>query len=237
MENGYALSKQDVETLREVVRIVRSNPQLLKNRSSSISTARDVEDHQAPEVYIAYPQESSGIPELAHVGSVSGSGTTMVAPRDMPGKARCDIFKITRDDQGNPVLVPIQKSVTVYNLTTSQLDQDWLVVVRDKSGNWLATTGGGGGGGTIQFTILSADCETGCVEAVVTVLGAGESSVEVGDTVNVYDGLGCFFNVREDLLIGLNGIAHRFQGDDPCTVYDSESTHWRVAALCCSVGC
>jgi len=227
MAEGYVLSAEDVAILREVVAIVKSDPTRLKNRSNSTYGAREVEDHQAPETYIAVPQDENGIPALTE----SGDG-------DIPGIGVCDIYRVGTDAFNEPILQEIGRSVKVHNVTLSELEKKPMGVTRDKFGKWLAMSGGGGGGGgTIQFTILSADCEAGCVEAEVTALGVGESSVEVGDTISVLDGLGCFFNVREDLLIGLNGIAHRFEGDNPCSDYDIETSHWRVAALCCSIGC
>jgi hypothetical protein len=104
-------------------------------------------DHQAPEVYVAVPQDENGIPALDVAGT--GSGTWAGADSDdEPGSGLCDIFQIVDD-----VLVPTGFSETVYNLSGSAIVRDWILVVRDKYGKWFAVTAGGGSSATTRYGV------------------------------------------------------------------------------------
>ena len=87
----------------------------------------------APDVYIALPP-SGGIPALTRAaGTSAGDG-------DKPGSAICNIYRIdyTVDPE---VLEPVDGlDATVFNLSTTAVDEDWIEVKRTKFGIWLAAT-------------------------------------------------------------------------------------------------
>jgi hypothetical protein len=130
-EKTYGLTEAEVAILQKV--IDRVLPSRLNQYSRPGSSETQL---NTPEVYVAYPQESDGIPAL-----VAGTG----GDPDVPGSAKCDIYRILGGPQGSPTLVKVGNLFqTVYNLTKSILTQDWLTVTRDKFGSWLAQVGGSG---------------------------------------------------------------------------------------------
>jgi len=97
--------------------------------------------HQAPEIYVAKPQESSGIPAMT-----PAAGT---ATFDEPGEALCDIYQIVVT-AGVPEIQPTGLEKTVYNVSTTAIDQVLVVVKRDKYGRWLAEAPGTGGSELVE---------------------------------------------------------------------------------------
>lgn len=100
---------------------------------------------QTPEVYVARTPPG-GIPAL----DAQGTGTS---DDDSPGSATCDLYRIVQDfgagtgtaDDGPPSLRPTGRTKLVYNLSEAAVDGDaWVLVVRDKFGNWVASGGAGG---------------------------------------------------------------------------------------------
>jgi hypothetical protein len=135
-----ALSDQDVAILQDLINIHKGQ---LGNTPSRPPTERswdEAEDHQAPEVYIAKPQTSAGIPKLLPTDGTTGTGTDISGSLfDEPGKAECDIYQMLVDEtSGDPELHVIGLNLLVHNLSSSDIDQDWILVSRTKFGKWVA---------------------------------------------------------------------------------------------------
>lgn len=133
----YGLTKADVDFLKELKRAYgggRQNPP-----SSRLGYDIFDDSPQAPEVYIALVP-SGGIP--ANEGDpelLPGTGTELdLNQGDTPGSATCQIYRII-----GGVLYSCDFSKVVYNLSASAIDEQWITVIRDKFGNWIAQTGGG----------------------------------------------------------------------------------------------
>jgi hypothetical protein len=144
MTDIYALSRSDVDTLKQLVGWWKSTPGRTLNRPHA-----DEQIFYAPEVYIALTPHS-GIPPLTpgEPGTGSGSGTylgtgtstTNPLDKDRPGSADCPIYRIIHDSTG-PFLQQISSGLTVlvYNISVEWVPgQFWVVVERDKFGSWIA---------------------------------------------------------------------------------------------------
>jgi hypothetical protein len=88
-----------------------------------------------------------GIPALNDVAG-TGSG-------DVPGSAECEVYNVifANGDEDSPTLRPVDGlTPTVYNLSETAVAAGWVLVVRDKFGQWwavpTAVSSGGGTGGT-----------------------------------------------------------------------------------------
>lgn len=92
------------------------------------------DDFTTPDIYIAWPP-AAGIPACW-----DDPGT---APA-LPGEATCDIYRI-KVVSGEAELHAVPGlSHKVYNLSNAKIDQDWVVVGRDKFGKWLVIGGAAG---------------------------------------------------------------------------------------------
>lgn len=93
--------------------------------------------------YIAKPTETTGIP-----------------PRedDVPGRAACNIYRIILDGTGEPSLVQASdiELQYVYNISTSTISQDWVLVQQDRFGDWVAC----GGSPSDESSSSSSDLES-----------------------------------------------------------------------------
>jgi len=127
MPKAIVLTEKDGELLRALLAAERKRLRNTPPRLSSERSSDEGEDHQAPEVYVAFPQEETGIPALEATDP----------PR--PGHAKCDIYQIRIMSDGvTPELIPINEFwKIVYNPFDVPIRQDWIVVVRDKYGKWL----------------------------------------------------------------------------------------------------
>ena len=250
-EQLFGLSTQDVAILQQLISIHKGQ---LANTPSRPPTERswdEAEDHQAPEVFIAKPQTSGGIPRLLPAGTGTGTdqfGTTESGSAyDEPGKAECDIYKILTDSvSGDPELhqmTPFKQ--VVYNLSSTDLNQEWILIIRTKSGKWIASPTGGNGATTIRFEVTAAGPHLGstdvdCDFVVATVLGVScGGNVSVGDEVNVWDPSQCHFNLPMDVLIGAKGTAtdmtNNIEGVDCLDERaDEGSCRFVIHSLCCS---
>ncbi len=230
-------SDKDLEALRTLIKFVQDGKIRVPSRSQFDASFAGEEDHQAPECYIAYPQDESGIPALT-----PGEGSDP----DIAGEATCDIYRILNNGTGEPEVIGITGfEKQVYNLSSSSIDQDWLTVHRDKFGNWLTTPPGSGGGARIRAEIISVDCEAVPIEAVCMVLSrpCGVATVEGEDEtgmVTVYDRLGCVFVEPEADLIGrqlkADYLDSGFLGTgtvDAGTGSTDQPCQWEADFLCC----
>ena len=100
--------------------------------------------YQPPEVYLARTP-SAGIPG----SDVAGTGTS---GDDIPGSATCDIYRLLEENNGTAGDSCLRKMFidkVVWNVSTEDFEGDsWILVIRDKNGQWFAvSTNGGAGGG------------------------------------------------------------------------------------------
>lgn len=182
-----ALSDEDVAILQELINIHKGQ---LGNTPSRPPTERswdEAEDHQAPEVYIAKPQTSAGIPKLLETGT--GTGTDVSGSDfDEPGKAECDIYKIVVDSvSGDPELHPTGLTKIVHNLSPSDLDQDWILVIRTKAGKWIALLGGEEITVVTDYRVDAANLKLQKKTRTIKVIPTGDES----DWIDVHTGTDC----------------------------------------------
>ncbi len=146
MSKPWMPSEQDRVILQDLINIHKGQLQNTPSRPPTERSWDEAEDHQAPEVYIAKPQTSAGIPKLLPTDGSTGTGTDISGSLfDEPGKAECNIYKILVDDtSGDPELHSMGFTKIVHNLSPSDLDQDWLLVTRTKAGKWIATPSAAG---------------------------------------------------------------------------------------------
>lgn len=160
------LDADDIRLLKEMTRAYKTNRQ-----NSSSRTHPDTDDPTASDVYIAYPQEATGIPALQDaVGTGTGTGPE---EGDLPGSALCDIYRII----GETEIIPVGFDIRVFNLSSNDIDQDWLTVAKDKFGTWLVT---GTGGASVTPYIITQRDEFGT--------GTGTSGGETGLKAAIYQG-------------------------------------------------
>lgn len=150
MPKPWMPSEQDRVILQDLINVRKRQLQNTPSRPPTERSWDETEDHQAPEVYVAKPQTSAGIPALLEAsigvgtGSPIGTGTLdSGSTYDEPGKAECDIYQILVDGtSGDPELHPVTEfSHIVHNITKSALSQDWVQIHRTKYGKWLALPG------------------------------------------------------------------------------------------------
>lgn len=125
------MNEPDILLLQDLLRVLRSpdGARLL----SGGGKYQEPELVPAPDIYIAYPQSSSGIPaKTASVGTGSANDSIGTV-----GEALCDIYRIV-----NGEIVPIGRSLTVKNVGGA-ISQTPLQVNRTKFGEWVAVVGGG----------------------------------------------------------------------------------------------
>lgn len=220
----HFLTDEEVALLQRVIDAHHKNRINTPSRPPTERSFSDREDHQAPETYIAFPQDEDGIPALTpNVGTADDD-------YDEPGVATCDIYRIIVTD-GTPKLQPISGlEREVYNLSENAVPQAWLTVTRDKFGQWLpfdpgtgrmihgtvlgAATGTGGG--------FSSSDETFSIDNVVAIFGANPTAAVTGtgptdDDLEIYN-------------------VHNFSGDagDRATcVYCQEDARWECIQVDC----
>lgn len=119
-DDDYALIQKMIDRERQGLYVPRHRPPVEHSFVDGV-------DHQAPECYIAYVP-AGGIPELvSSLGTVGAGG-------DIPGSAFCAIYRLVGDS-----LRPTGFSKKVYNVSKNSIEQGWVVVQRDKYGNWVTS--------------------------------------------------------------------------------------------------
>ena len=111
-------------------------------------------------------------------------------------------------------------------------------------------TAGGGGTPTILFEVVrvlrGVGLNCNAMECDILNVSCSEISVSAGDTVTVYDEIGCVFNAPEHLLLGRRGYAIKmsnpsYRMNDPLIIESgtediaapSGSCRWCAQTLCC----
>lgn len=132
-----ALTPEDVEFIRELAQEVYSQARPSGGRSRSLED----DDYPAPECYVA-KTPSGGITAFAtETGTGSGVGGDTGTGYDeafMPSSGTCAVYKlVTVEPRGTKELVATGFSKLVYNLLpVSVAGSVFVVIVRDKYGNW-----------------------------------------------------------------------------------------------------
>jgi len=176
------------------------------------------EDQSAPEVYVARP--INGVIPAMTPASSTGTGTgTGTAPEcdiyDSPGYAECRIYEIIDTDNCGPALMEVEDhDEKVYNLSETEISTggDYIPVMRDKFGKWLAVPPSGG-----------SPIKTICLTSTLA-QGQGQTATatdsDTGETYIIYDPHGEFYGA-----VGAGGYA--FQSS-----YDSIGTLRLLRVTC-----
>ncbi len=183
MPKPWMPSEQDRVILQDLINIHKGQ---LGNTPSRPPTERswdEAEDHQAPEVYIAKPQTSAGIPKLLPTDDTTGTGTDISGSLyDEPGKAECDIYQILVDGtSGDPELHVIGLNLLVHNLSSSDIDQDWILVSRTKFGKWIAVPSATAIAGDIEWAKLDGTLNEGST-ATASIWRGGPKVADLADS-------------------------------------------------------
>lgn len=170
----YFLTEQQVKALDRFIAAEKRKP------APTGRQWEEGEDYLPPETYLARTP-SSGIPRL-----VEDTGTAF--SDDQPGFADCNIYQIHGGDSTSPRLVRVSNfTQRVFNIRASAVLGDiWVLVTRDKYGNWyVAETGSGSGTGT------------GTGVCIQTIDGQSLNNIPVGIPIYVFgvDADGCLIKV------------------------------------------
>ncbi|MFA5376322.1 MAG: hypothetical protein WC455_11310 [Dehalococcoidia bacterium] len=166
---AFYLTENDVEVLSRVLRDYRSTAKQPMRR-------QEIDEHQAPEVYVAHPQ----------VGVLPGITKADGDLYYRPGKAKCNIYRIVEDVVNEPELRPLcggdnqdECFKHVYNVSNQCLEQ-FFPVLRDKFGHWLALSG-------LQiFTCeLTENLLPGDSASAILLIGPAKN--ENGEIITVFD--------------------------------------------------
>ncbi len=126
MPDGYILSDKDKEVLKKWV---EENKHLFSNTSGRPAVPEP--DGVTIDIHVARTP-TGGIPALTEA-----SGTAI---DDVPGSAECEIYRLITNDTGTKRLstTPVYKK-TVYNISTTAIPAAvWVLIKRDKFGEWYA---------------------------------------------------------------------------------------------------
>ena len=171
---AFYLTENDVEVLSRVLRDYRSTAKPPMRR-------QEIDEHQAPEVYVAYPQDDNEIPGVLP-GITKADGDLYYRP----GKAKCNIYRIVEDVVNEPELRPLcggdnqdECFKYVYNVSNQRLEQ-FFPILRDKFGHWLALSG------LQSFTCeLTEDLLPGDSASAILLIGPAKN--ENGGIITVFD--------------------------------------------------
>ena len=126
---GFTLSVKDRGILNKLIK--QHVREAIGKLSSTTGPTLDEGQVQAPDVYVAKPTTSAGIPAMI---PTSGTGSDDF---DVPGKATCNIYRLDFSNT-DPEIQPAGFTKTVYNLRARPIPQEWVLVTRTKLGPWVA---------------------------------------------------------------------------------------------------
>lgn len=227
----YFLNPDDKNALQQMLTWFKQRRSNLQSRSPLDLPGR------SSDTYIAIPSTPGGIPALISDGVIGTANT------DTPGSAYCDIYQIVDVGDGFPTIISLEFQVLVYNLSQSVLEQNWIVVNRDRFGTWLASPPG-----------VSSSCN----DIYFIIVDDGTGTAEIG-TSSVFPGgspiaqilerpCGCTTVPGEqdglvevasmpclNVFVGAYGWAKYMAEDDDGTGSGTASSgcHWRIYSLCC----
>lgn len=186
----YYLTGEDLALFREMAQDFRA-----RKRGPQLPPSGPYASPQAPDVYLA-KVPPGGIPGLEQSGT-TGTGTDQPLD-DVPGEVECEIYQLDTS-----LAVPEfgrvgELTYIVRNLSPSTVSADrtpWVLVVRDKFGEWYVA--GGAGQAEIEFADVSAsvDVVTSVVQTTCGLLFKTTPleftfSLPVGSTVAIGVGSG-----------------------------------------------
>ncbi len=124
----------------------------------------DSDDYNTPDVYVARTP-GTGIPAL-RMDLDTGTGTRPIGTAsafqgNTPGSAECNIYRVLYTST-TPNLMPVGITRAVLNLsTTAVAANSWVIVIRDKFGQWYVLQMGSGGEAGATITVRSRDSSSG----------------------------------------------------------------------------
>jgi hypothetical protein len=143
--SGYLLTDDDVSLFRDLVKwskTQRANPDPM-GQPDSTSTENP---WNCSDVYVALTPPQ-GIPARTEELTVTGTGTgTGTGPDigDFPGQADCSVWQLMSGEMWPSAM----DDLTVYNFSESPIPGNiWILIHKDKFGDWWAQPGVGGGPG------------------------------------------------------------------------------------------
>ena len=220
MKSLKTFSDEDIKLLQGVLDAVRSGRLNIPVRNPADRGLDEAQDHLAPEVYLALPDEDTGIPGMEMAGTTPAAG-------DTPGKAECSMFRIGNTGDLEPIFNSVRD---VYNISESAIPKQWTIVLRSKGRHWLAVVGGGGGGEFV-FVIISANCIEKSALVRVTYVPCGSSDPAIDDEITVFD-VACFLTGNETLLVGRIGFGEKADGDFSEYAEAEEGCNFIITNLC-----
>ncbi len=122
----YNFTEKEIATLREVI----ASQQRTRQNPPTARTEPDL-GTQSNEVYIAWL--TGDLPALTQA-SGTGTGTGTPGP-DKPGTITAEIHRI---DKTGHMVQAFPKTRVVYNMTSAAIEQDWVLIAKDKFGKWIA---------------------------------------------------------------------------------------------------
>lgn len=164
-------------------------------------------------------------------------GYATIIPPDSPIKVKADISNMPD---------VLEKCGAADNEATVSSGQTGLICLSLPDTNNLievvSATSGGGSSGRIWFRVIAIDyylwALPGCefVRAVVTQVSCDTTLVNVGDEVDVFDPMYCWFNLPITILMQMTGTATLSKKSDlnllRCGV-DLPGCFWSVDGVCC----
>lgn len=143
MADGYILSESDREILNKVIKEYQNRP---TKRTIPGVPGPDPTDPASP-IYVAYIP-TSGIPAYSQGSYTTGTGTGTRLADDVLSSELCDIYQVVRNDDV-ATLEPIANELRVYNLGDAIDGDQWVIVVKERFGAWLAINPGSAGGSSL----------------------------------------------------------------------------------------
>jgi hypothetical protein len=236
-----ALSDAGRRVLKEVI-----DREMRKPQNSEPNRSKEYPVHTS-EIYIA-KVPSGGIPAMEIERGVGTNDDVYT-----PGEADCEIYKV--DNLKNPPkLIKAGFSRKVYNVSSSSIATEFLLVSRDKYGKWVPASVGGEGPPIVMFTIHTANfCGECSARAMVIAKPVGASipganghptdpdldpfSYSGQYWITVYDKTypqSCFLNEPPEDLGNRVGFAVYLDclQDGPCG--DTFGPRWVIFSLCCA---
>ena len=153
----YDFSDSDMRVLRELIRESKASIRNVRSRPQQEHAYSEAEDHQAPEVYIAYPRDD---PDMDDEG---GTGTGTYWERNpalkIPGiiratdaeefdkiyAANCDLYRIIVEGTQPYEIRPIcgrdnkeECGKKVFNVSESSIVDSFAIAIRNKGGQYLS---------------------------------------------------------------------------------------------------
>jgi hypothetical protein len=149
-QTGYYLTQAERDLIAQLLKDFRDQQKNTVNRPGDQGV--DDQEFLAPEVYVAL----TPVGGIAPVGREVGTGTFDPSQGVTIHSALCSIFQLITVGVVD-LLYPVNAltSQKIYNLSNQMLGGgEWVLVHRDKYGNWFTLTGisSGGGAGLSGFT-------------------------------------------------------------------------------------